>query len=299
MRVFYTDVFVLPLPDGHRFPMAKYARLRERVAAAEWLPPGAMGVPDAATDAALLAVHDADYVRRVIAGELERAEVRRIGFPWSPGLVVRSRRSVGGTIAACRAALEVGVGVNLAGGTHHAGPDWGEGFCVFNDCVVALKLLQAEGRIGRAAVVDTDVHQGNGTAALAREDPSLFAFSIHGAKNFPLRKVAGDLDIGLPDGATDGPYLQALAEGLEAALAFGPELVVFLSGADPFEGDALGRLDLTKAGLRERDRMVLAACRARELPVAIVMGGGYAPAVEDIVDIHFATVETARELYGP
>ena len=296
MRIFYTDHFVLPLPEGHRFPMRKYTLLRERVAGAGL---GELLVPEPATDEQLLRAHDADYVRRVQAGELTAAEVRRIGFPWSPGMVERSRRSSGATVAACRAARSDGVAVNLAGGTHHAFADAGEGYCVFNDSAVAARAMQAEGRARRVVVIDTDVHQGNGTASIFRGDPTVFTFSIHCAKNFPLRKEESDLDVPLPDGAGDAVYLEALDVRLREALTrAGADLAIYLSGADPYLDDTLGRLKLTKEGLAERDRLVFGRCRAAGLPVAVTMGGGYGRRVEDTADIHFQTVRLAAEILG-
>ena len=297
MRAFYSDHFVLPLPEGHRFPMAKYARLRERVledgvvAAADLLE-----APAASWDALTLA-HTPDYVAAVAAGTLPGEMIRRIGFPWSPAMVERSRRSAGATVAAARAALEDGASVNLAGGTHHAFADRGEGYCVFNDVAVAARVLQREGRCTRLAVVDCDVHQGNGTAAIFQADPTVFTFSMHGAKNYPFRKETSDLDVELPDGATDAEYLAALAEHLPAVFAPQlPDLVFYLAGADPYEGDRLGRLRVTIAGLAARDAVVFDACRAAGVPVAVVMSGGYAPEVDDIVAIHLATVRAAAAL---
>jgi acetoin utilization deacetylase AcuC-like enzyme len=293
---FYADHFVLPLPEGHRFPMRKYSRLRERVA--HELPAVALRVPPAAADAELLRVHDAGYVDRVVTGTLGPAEIRRIGFPWSPQMVERSRRSVGATIAAARAAVASGAAVNLAGGTHHAFADRGEGFCVFNDVAVGIRAMQAEGRAARFAVIDCDVHQGNGTAALFEGDPSVFTFSVHGAGNFPFRKEPGSLDIALPDGAGDGAYLDAVGEGLAAALGGSPDLLFYVSGADAFSGDRLGRLDVTKEALAERDRRVSAACEAAGCGLVLVMAGGYAEDIEDTVDIHLNSVRAALGYYA-
>lgn len=297
MEIFYCDHFVLPLPPEHRFPMRKYSRLRERVMEAALVPPHSLREPDAATDAQLLRVHHPDYLHKVVTGTLTERELRRIGFPWSAGMVERSRRSVGGTIAACRAALTDGLAVNLAGGTHHAGYEHGEGFCVFNDTVVAARAMQDEGRVGRVLIVDCDVHQGNGTAALCANDPSIYTFSIHAEKNYPFRKHPSDLDIGLADGAGDDEYLEALELGLLQALSVAhADLVIYLAGADPFVGDRLGRLALTKAGLLARDERVYGHCRSMGLPVATVMAGGYAPDIEDIVDIHVQTVKLVAGL---
>ncbi len=297
MRIHYCDTFVLPLPEGHRFPMAKYRLLREAVEAEGIGGPGALRVPEAATDEALLRVHTSDWVRRVAAGTLAPTEVRRIGFPWSPGLVERSRRSVGGTVAAARAALDDGASANLAGGTHHAFPDRGEGFCVFNDVAVAIRTLQAEERVRRAAVVDLDVHQGNGTAAIFRGDPEVFTASVHGAGNFPFHKEPGDLDLPLPDAAGDDAFLAAVEAALHASIERGrPDVLFYLAGADPFEGDRLGRLAVTREGLAERDRLVVDAARRHGIPLVVVMGGGYAHDVADTVAIHLASVRAARSL---
>jgi acetoin utilization deacetylase AcuC-like enzyme len=297
MKLYYTDKFELPLPPGHRFPIQKYALLRERVMASGLVPPEWLQMPHAATDREIVRVHDPAYLDRVKTGELTVKEVRRLGFPWSPELVERSCRSVGGTLAACRAALDEGWGVNLAGGTHHAFPDHGKGYCVFNDSAVAARAVQADGRARRILILDCDVHQGDGTAVIFRGDPTVFTFSIHGEKNYPFHKQESDLDVALPDGANDSVYLAALEQGLRQALQRSrPELIIYLAGADPYEDDRLGRLALSKAGLAERDRMVFDQCRRAGLPVAVTMAGGYARTVEDTVDIHFETVRLALNL---
>jgi acetoin utilization deacetylase AcuC-like enzyme len=297
VKVLYTDQFVLPLPPGHRFPMAKYALLREQVSTSGLIAAGDLCVPAAATDEEIRRVHTAEYLHRVKAGQLTEKELRRIGFPWSPQMVERSCRSSGATIAACRAALSDGLAVSLAGGTHHAFPNRGEGYCVFNDSAIAARAMQAEGRVNRVVIVDCDVHQGNGTAAIFAFDPSVFTFSIHGAKNFPFHKEQSDLDVALPDGADDTTYLEALQgvlpQVLEQAQA---ELAIYLAGADPYFDDTFGRMKLTKAGLLQRDRYVLETCLAARLPVAVVMAGGYARRVEDTADIHFQTVKLAAEM---
>ena len=291
MRIFYTDHFVLPLPEGHRFPMRKYALLRQRVAESGIVTPDQLFVPHAATDTELLRAHDPEYLRRCQAGTLTRQEIRRIGFPWSPEMVARSRRSSGATIEACRAALEDGVSANLAGGTHHAYADHGEGYCVFNDSAVAARAMQAEGRAARVVIIDCDVHQGNGTAAILARDDTIFTFSIHGAKNFPFHKERSDLDIALDDGVGDAEYLAALDQGLCQAIELSrADLAIYLAGADPFADDKLGRLALSKRGLAARDQMVFEYSRQAGLPVAITMAGGYARAIEDTVDIHFQTL---------
>ena len=297
MKVFYSDYFVLPLPEGHRFPMAKYSMLRERITASGICTPGELRVPRAVSDAEILRSHESGYLRRVVAGTLTRKEMRRIGFPWSERMVERSRRASGGTLGACFAALKDGFAANLAGGTHHAFADRGEGYCVFNDSAIAARAVQADGLVERVVIVDTDVHQGNGTAVILGGDPSVFTFSIHGAKNFPFYKEESDLDVALPDGAEDGEFLEALEEGLEKALdESGARLAIYLAGADPFEDDRLGRLCVSKEGLAERDGLVLGSCRERGIPVAVTMAGGYARDVQDTVDIHFQSIERAAGL---
>ena len=294
MIAFYADHFVLPLPEGHRFPMTKYSRLRQRVLDEGILRQAELRVPEPATDEQLERVHTRDYVQRVVAGELSAMEQRRIGFPWSAQMVERSRRSVGGTVAAVRQAMRDGFSVNLAGGTHHAFADRGEGFCVFNDAAVAARDAQAAGLARRIAIVDCDVHHGNGTAHIFRDDPTVFTFSIHGERNWPFEKPASDLDVPLDDGCDDATYLPALAAGLAEVLGrFEPDAAIYLAGADPYEGDRYGRLALTKEGLAQRDRLVLGELHGRGIPVAIAMSGGYARDIDDIVEIHATTIRTA------
>ncbi len=293
MRVYYCDDFVLPLPEAHRFPMEKYALLRERVAVDVDRLGAGLFVPEAATDAQLLRVHSPAYVASVASGALTPSEVRRIGFPWSRELVERSRRSIGGTLGAMHSAFDGGVGVNLAGGTHHAFPSHGEGFCVFNDVAVAVREGQARWPGRRFAVVDLDVHQGNGTAAVFGSDPDVFTVSVHGESNYPFHKTSSDLDIGLPDQCADGRFLEAVDRGVRAALEHGPDLVFYVAGADAFVGDRLGRLSVSKAAMFERDRIVLTHTAAAGVPVAVVMAGGYAVPVEDTVEIHHHSVVTA------
>lgn len=295
MKLFYSDTFVLPLPEGHRFPITKYAMLRER-ASVERL--GELIVPEAAGDRDILRAHTADYLHRMTTGAMSDREMRQIGFPWSPHLVERSRRSVGATIAACRAALNGdGIAASLAGGTHHAFADHGEGYCVFNDSVIAARVMQAEGRVRRVVIIDCDVHQGNGVAAMLANDDTIFSFSIHGAKNYPFRKERSDLDIALEDGTADAAYLAALEAGLHQAIERSrADLAIYLAGADPYEHDRLGRLKVTKAGLLERDRMALDLCRHAGIPVAITMAGGYARDIADTVDIHAATLRLAASM---
>lgn len=296
IKAFYCDHFVLPLPSEHRFPIRKYSLLREGVLESGIVAPRNLLIPEAASDEQILLVHDADYLERVKSGHLSPQEIRRIGFPWSPEMVERSRRSSGGTIAACRAALCDGVAVNLAGGTHHAHRDHGEGYCVFNDSAIAARVMQAEGRVRRVVILDCDVHQGDGTASIFADDSTVFTFSIHGAKNFPFRKAISDIDIELDDGTGDDDYLALLEEGVQRALALaGADLAIYLAGADPYAGDRLGRLALTMAGLERRDRLIFDLCRQQHLPTAVVMAGGYARRVEDVAAIHLQTVRIAAE----
>lgn len=291
VSTFYSDTFELPLSEAHRFPMEKYRLLRERLQASEFPEQLEFCLPDAATDRELLLVHTPDYLDKLKQGTLSRIEERRIGFPWSRAMVERSRRSTGATLAAARAALRDGVGVHLAGGTHHAFSDHGQGFCVFNDVAVAIRVLQAESLIQRAVVIDLDVHQGNGTAAIFADDSEVFTFSMHGEHNFPFAKCHGDLDIALPDATSDELYLAALRDALNDRLPLATANVVFyLAGADPYEHDRLGKLKLTKAGLFERDQLVFAACGRHQIPVTVVMAGGYAQTIDDVVAINEATL---------
>jgi acetoin utilization deacetylase AcuC-like enzyme len=294
LRAWSSAAYTIPLPAGHRFPIEKYALLRERVVALGLIPREQILDPPRATRAELLRAHRAEYVDALDSGKLDATEMRRIGFPWSPELVERSHRAVGGTIAAARAALTDGLAMNLAGGTHHAFPDHGEGFCVFNDVAVAVRVLQHEGRVARAAIIDLDVHQGNGTNAIFAGDEAVFTFSMHGERNYPFTRVAGSLDIELPDGTGDDAYLARLDEALPRVLAAArPDLAVYLAGADPHERDRLGRLALTFDGLARRDAMVLEACRAVGIPVAITIAGGYGTDIADTVTTHANTVAVA------
>ncbi|MDX2182839.1 MAG: histone deacetylase [Gemmatimonadaceae bacterium] len=294
LRAWSSAAYVVPLPPGHRFPIEKYALLRRAVEA-----DGSAQVedPPRATRAQLHRVHTSTYVDAVLSGTLDPAAQRRLGFPWSPALAERSLRATGGTIAAADAALRDGIAMNLAGGTHHAFADRGEGFCVFNDVAVAIRDLQADGRIGRAAVVDLDVHQGNGTHAVFADDASVYTFSMHGERNFPFHKVPGTLDIELEDRTGDEAYLAALAAALPGVLAAArPDMVFYLAGADAHERDRLGRLALTFDGLARRDHYVLDSCRAIGIPVCIVIAGGYGTDIHDTVAIHARTARIARAL---
>ena len=293
-RLWSSSRYTFPLPEGHRFPVAKYALLRDRVVADGIVAEADVAEPHRATADELLLVHTADYVDRFTAGMLTADELRRLGLTWSPQLVERSHRAVGGTIDAARWALDHGIAMNLAGGTHHAFADRGEGFCVFNDVAVAIRVLQRERRIARAVVIDLDVHQGNGTHAIFAGDPTAYTFSMHGGRNFPFHKVPGSCDVELDDGTADHEYLDTLATFLPRVLAAADaDLAIYLAGADPHEGDRLGRLRLTFDGLARRDAMVIGACREIGLPVAITIAGGYGRDIMDTVQVHATTARIA------
>jgi acetoin utilization deacetylase AcuC-like enzyme len=301
VQAFYSDHFVLPLPEGHRFPMAKYRMLRERVESE--LTAVALLEPEAASPGQLALAHAPGYIERVLHGGLAPAEVRAIGFPWSPQMVERSRRSAGATIAACRAARTQGVAVNLAGGTHHAQRARGAGYCVFNDAAIAARVLQSDAassrRILPVAIIDLDVHQGDGTAEILAQDESVFTLSIHGATNFPFRKQRSDLDVALPDGTRDSEYLHALDRALEELCQrFDPGFLIYLAGADAHEDDRLGRLALSSAGMAERDRRVFALAAQLGVPIAVAMAGGYGRTIETTVDVHLNTVREAFEAWS-
>lgn len=304
MKAFYSGQFVLPLPEGHRFPMVKYALLRDRLLAE--LPPITQLEAPRATDGELALAHTPAYIDAIASGTISPPAMREIGFPWTLAMVERSRRSVGATIAAMRAAFGQGIAANMAGGTHHASFDKGGGFCVFNDAAIAARLMQAEWarqyrherKPLQVAVIDLDVHQGNGTANIFTNDASVFTLSLHGAKNFPFRKEASDLDVELPDGCADGPYLQALEHALdELDRRFEPGLVLFLAGADPFEGDRLGRLALSFDGLEARDRRVFDWAWQRRIPLAFSMAGGYGVKIAETVQVQVNTYRVALEYW--
>lgn len=299
MRVSYTQRYYADIGEGHIFPIRKFELVRDLLVAEGTLQPADIVEPEAASLEDVLLVHKEDYVMRLRTGSLTARELRRLGLPWSKALVRRSFLAAGGTLLAARHALAEGIGANLAGGTHHAFPDRGEGFCVLNDVAIAIRALQRDRKIVRACVVDCDVHQGNGTAAIFRDDSSVFTFSIHGAKNYPLFKEGSTLDVELPDNTEDGAYLRILTEHLPGVLAHEPDIVFYLGGADPFEGDRLGRLSLSMRGLRARDELVLAECRDRFIPVVTVMSGGYAANIRDTVEIHANTIRAAQSIFQP
>ncbi|WP_211452757.1 histone deacetylase family protein [Collimonas antrihumi] len=296
MKAFYSDHFVLPLPAGHRFPMQKYRLIHEAVLASI----SDIDFHEAPTtsDGVLALAHHPHYINAVSDGTLAENVQKAIGFPWTPQMVERSRRSAGATIAACRAALTEPerIAVNLAGGTHHAFADQGVGFCVFNDAAIAARLMQAERRVQRVAIVDLDVHQGNGTASILANDDSIFTLSLHGARNYPFDKESSDLDVALADGTGDEAYLSALQDALATMMArFSPQLIIFLAGADPHEGDRLGRLKLSFDGLARRDAMLMGTASQHAIPVAIAMAGGYGKNIQDTVAIHLQTIALAAQ----
>ena len=298
MRVAYTPRYYADIGEGHVFPIRKFELVRDQLLREGTLRPADIVEPQPAPVADVLLVHTEDYVTRLRAGALTPREIRRLGLPWSKALVRRSFLATGGTTQAARWALAAGVGSNLAGGTHHAFPDRGEGFCVLNDVAVAVRVLRRDDLIERAAIVDCDVHQGNGTAAIFEGDVDVFTFSMHGAKNYPLFKERSTLDVELPDGTTDEVYLQTLAAHLPRVFAHRPDIIFYLGGADPYAGDKLGRLALTMGGLRARDALVLRECRERGVPVVTVMSGGYAKNINDTVEIHCNTIRAVREVFG-
>ncbi|MDQ1557095.1 MAG: hypothetical protein QOD32_155 [Pyrinomonadaceae bacterium] len=293
-KVFYTPRYYADIGEGHVFPIRKFELVRDRLLAEGTLAPSELIEPQPAPVADVLLVHTEDYVTRLRAGALTARELRRLGLPWSKALVRRSFLATGGTIRAARAALSEGVASNLAGGTHHAFPDHGEGFCVLNDVAVAIRVLRRDSLVERVAVVDLDVHQGNGTATIFEQDAGVYTFSIHGAKNYPVFKARSTLDVELPDATGDEEYLRTLAEHLPRVFASRPDIVFYLGGADPYAGDKLGRLSLSLTGLRARDEFVLGECRARGVPVATVMSGGYAADINDTVEIHCNTIRAAK-----
>jgi len=297
MRFFTSDRFVIPLPDGHSFPGRKYILLRERLVRDGILTAGQIKPSPLAETEDIARAHDADYMAAVRDGRLDAQAQRRIGLPWSRNLVDRVTATMGGAVAAAEAALEFGLSGQLAGGTHHAHRDFGAGYCVFNDFAIAALKVLAEGWARRVAIVDLDVHQGDGNAAILTGHPDVFVFSMQGAKNFPHHRVASDLDVDLPDGTGDDAYLRALADHLPAVFDFRPDLVLYQAGVDPLAEDRLGRLALTLDGLAKRDRLVLTECRSRGIPVSLGLGGGYADPIDLSVQAYANTYAVAREVH--
>jgi len=297
MRVFYTPRYYADIGQGHIFPIRKFEMVRDQLLAEGTLRPDELIEPAPASLEQVKLVHTEDYVTRLCDGTLTLKEIRRLGLPWSQSLVTRSFYAVGGTIAAARSAIELGYGSNLAGGTHHSFADRGEGFCVLNDVAVAIRTLRKELQINRAAIIDCDVHQGNGTATIFSGDDNTFTFSMHGANNYPLFKATSELDIELADGTSDDEYLSTLRDNLPRVFRFEPEIVFYLAGADPYVNDKLGRLALSIAGLRERDALVLRECYEREIPVVTVMSGGYGKDIKDTIEIHCNTLRMVKRIF--
>ncbi|HJZ97766.1 MAG TPA: histone deacetylase [Candidatus Solibacter sp.] len=293
IRLYYSDHYKIPLPAGHKFPAAKYAMVRDRLAGDARFDLQAAPLADVAE---LEASHDAGYVRAILDGKVDPRIMRRIGFPWSPELVRRSLASVGGTLAAARHAIRAGMSGNLAGGTHHAFRSEGAGFCVFNDLAIAILVLRREGLARRAAVIDLDVHQGDGTASIFQSDQDVLTCSVHGENNFPFRKQRSAVDIALPDGTGDAEYLDCVREVLAQVIAFRPHIVLYQSGVDALQGDRLGRLALTAAGLQMRDRLVFETVLGRTIPVVITMGGGYGEPIERTVEAHAQCYQIAADI---
>ena len=297
MQVFYTPRYYAQIGEGHVFPIRKFELVRDRLLAEGTLDPSEIVEPSPAPLEDVLLVHTEDYVTRLCNRQLTTKEIRRLGLPWSESLVRRSFYAVGGTLAAAQSALTNGCSSNLAGGTHHAFADRGEGFCVLNDVAIAIRALRARNSIHRAAIVDCDVHQGNGTATIFAGDNDTFTFSMHGANNYPLFKAQSTLDVELADGTRDGDYLESLARHLPNVFAHEPDIVFYLAGADPYAGDKLGRLALSIDGLRERDAYVLSECYERELPVVTVMSGGYGKDINDTIEIHCNTIRMVKKIF--
>jgi acetoin utilization deacetylase AcuC-like enzyme len=294
-RLFYCDHYAIPLPPGHKFPMAKYRMLRDLLAR-----DGCFSFESApfADPLTIELVHDAAYVRDFLNGALPEAAIRRIGFPWSEALVTRTLASVGGTLGATCDAFDTGWGGNLAGGTHHAFRAEGSGFCVFNDIAVAIQWLRSKARIERAAVIDLDVHQGDGTAQIFEAEPDVLTLSMHAKSNYPFRKQRSKIDIEFDDDARDPEYLSALDAVLPRVFDFEPDIVFYQSGVDPLASDTLGRLALTHVGLTERDHRVMTAAHAHSVPIVITLGGGYSRPIELTAEAHANTFRTASEIFS-
>jgi len=296
-RIFYSPYYYADIGEGHVFPIRKFEIAKQILLAEGTLSPDEIVEPEPVDIADLLLVHTADYISRLVEGRLTAKEVRKLGLPWSEALVRRSFHAISGTINASKRALLDGVSSNLAGGTHHAYPDRGEGFCVLNDIAVAIRVLQREKLASRFLIIDLDVHQGNGTAFIFQNSPEVYTFSMHGAKNYPLFKENSTLDIELPDGTADEEYLETLDQALPRLRLHNADIIFYLAGADPFENDRLGRLKLTKGGLHRRDEIVLRFARDEEIPIVTTMSGGYAQEIADTVDIHCNTIRAVKEAF--
>jgi acetoin utilization deacetylase AcuC-like enzyme len=296
-KLFYSPYYYADIGENHVFPIRKFELVKDILLNEGTLEPHEIIAPEPVKTEDLLLVHTEDYISRLVSGNLTAKEIRKLGLPWSESLVRRSFHAISGTINAAKFALEDGISSNLAGGTHHAFPDRGEGFCVLNDVAVSIKLLQRDGLAKRFLIVDCDVHQGNGTAFIFKTDESVFTFSMHGAKNYPLHKETSSLDIELPDKTRDDEFLETLTEALPRIFTHNPDIIFYLGGADPFENDKLGRLSLTIAGLRERDEIVLEFAKERGVPIVTTMSGGYAENIADTVEIHANTIRSVKKIF--
>lgn len=298
-RLYYSPYYYADIGEGHVFPIRKFELALKQLVAEGTVLESEIAAPEPASEKDLLLVHTEDYISRLIAGQLTPKEIRKLGLPWSQSLVRRSLHAISGTINAARRAMVDGVSSNLAGGTHHAYPDRGEGFCVLNDVAVSIEVLKRDGLASRFLVIDCDVHQGDGTAFIFADEPDVFTFSMHGAKNYPLFKQTSSLDIELADGTGDDDYLATLGEALKRVAVHNADIIFYLAGADPYEGDKLGRLALTIDGLRRRDEMVLEYARDRDIPVVTTMSGGYAADISDTVEIHCNTIRSVKKVFSP
>ena len=297
-RIYYSPYYYADIGEGHVFPIRKFELVRDKLLEEMTLDPEEILEPEPAAVEDLHLVHTEDYIYRLQNGELTAKEVRKLGLPWSRSLVRRSLHAISGTINAARHCLTSGIASNLAGGTHHAYPDRGEGFCVLNDVAVAIRVLQRDGLAGRFLIVDLDVHQGDGTAFIFRDSPDVFTFSMHGAKNYPLFKQTSSLDIELPDKTGDDEYLATLDQALERVRIHDPDVIFYLAGADPYEKDKLGRLGVSIDGLRRRDEMVLRYAKEMGVPIVTTMSGGYAADIDDTVEIHCNTIRAVKTVFG-
>ena len=297
MRIFSPHDFALRLPHGHRFPGNKYQLLRQALLDDHILKPGQIFSSPLADPADLVRAHDRGYIEAIESGLIDAAAMRRIGFPWSDAIAPRAKATVGGAIAAAREALDNGISGQLAGGTHHAHYDFGAGYCVFNDQAAAALAVIAKDNVKRVAIIDLDVHQGDGTAAILANRDDVFVFSMHGDKNFPFRKTASNLDVALPDGTADEAYLEALERALLEVWSFGPDLVLYQAGVDPLAEDKLGRLAITHDGLIKRDEIILQGCRSRDVPVSLALGGGYASPIDASVEAYANTYRVAKRTF--
>ncbi len=297
MIVYYSDTYTIPLPDGHKFPMSKYRMIRDELLLSGTLQLSELVQSPIFPQELLYTTHDKQYVDAVCSLTLDPKIVRRIGFPLTPALVTRSLATVGGAVAASQTALDIGVSGNLAGGTHHALYDAGEGFCVFNDIAVSIMQLLSHHHISKAAIIDVDVHQGNGNSAILGDLPQVFIFSMHGKKNYPFHKVPSTIDIDLEDNTEDEEYLDILSKYLPKIFDFKPDIVFYLGGSDPLHTDSLGRISLTMNGLAERDRMVFEACYAKGIPLSLALGGGYSKPIDHSVQAHVQTYKVLKSIY--